>query len=559
MMRTRRVRMTRLWTGMGLALLIGSLAGAVGWSSDLGDLLKNTPLPRHVPAQLPALPANFSWPKDPDGISTSLDDAYPAAAHLPPGFAPDEAPAQDARLASDGQLVIGTGYYDFHLRSYCLHAGMYRPRASGDGYLLAPLRGPRAGVIGSLLRRSAGAPDIPQAQIQVLIWAILSGTTLARMPAEQRSVAERLLRPSELLELAGGWKDLIPDRVRQSLVDRVNQNLPDAYSRSVSAYLSLRDRLEAGSAAYADLEAIAAPQGDAVGPGSRAVDSGTWIAREGGYFVRFLPSGYVETQLQIYRPLAPTVHMSIEGRVESIDFNDGRSLQLSYEPVTYVYGDPDTRARLRFWRIHTAQFLGPEGTRSFDAHAVPAFSMLDGLSPAPAPASWHLPLISAAYAAESGGWVERKVSELSLEDLNELREFYGTAKETRNLGRGIGELMHPTPDCDLNGQMRELASGKALLGALKSASGITGALGGYVGQAAGFVDYLTLVSRMGASEAYILAGGCAGNGAGSTTNVDLPGMVAVPGDTNRQRLAQSAVAYGNGPSGSPIQLGQYQP
>jgi len=135
----RRAGLNRMCNPIVLSLLTSSLACAVGWSADFGDLLKKSPLPIHLPSQLPGLPTSFTWPKDPDGVSTSLVDAYPASKHLPYAFSPDEAPAVDARLASDGRLVIGTGHYDFHLRSYCLHAGMFRPRSSGDGYLLAPL------------------------------------------------------------------------------------------------------------------------------------------------------------------------------------------------------------------------------------------------------------------------------------------------------------------------------------------------------------------------------------------------------------------------------------
>ena len=555
---TGRTGLRRLWTLSRLAVLLVTLPRASAWSADISDLLKK-PLPIQLPSELTSLPAGFSWPKDPDGISTSLDDAYASTAHLPFTFAPAEPPAQDARLSSDGQLVIGTGNYDFHLRSYCLHAGMFRPRSSGDGYLLAPLKGPRAGVISSLLKRSAAAPDIPQAQIQVLIWAILSGTTLVKMPPEQRAVARRLLTSAELRELSGDWRDLIPDRAKQTLLNKANQNVPDAYRRSVSAYLSLRDRLESGSASYAELEAIAAPQGDAIGPKSRSIHSGEWTAHEGGYFIRFLPSGYTETVVQIYRPLTPTVHVTAEGRVESIDFNDGRQLKLSYEPITYVYVNPDTRAPVRFWELRTAQFAGPTGTTSFDAHNVPAFSVLDALAPPIESRSWEIPFISAAQAAGLGAWVERKVTELTPENASHFKEFAEGVKDTGELKRGIPELMHPKPDCNLDAQMRELASGKALLGSLKGASGINGGLGGYLVQASGFLDYVKLVSRIGASEGYILSGGCANNGAGSTATVDLPGMVAVPGNTNSQRLAQSPVPAGNGQSGSTIQLGEYKP
>src|SRR5690606_36445994 len=97
-----------------------------------------------------ALPVPLAGDKD--TITTSIDDALPVATHLEriDGLTPLPLPAS---------FEFGPGYYRGDVRSYCRHAGTYGP-TSGDGYLVAPLKGSHADIISGILARSAQHPEI---------------------------------------------------------------------------------------------------------------------------------------------------------------------------------------------------------------------------------------------------------------------------------------------------------------------------------------------------------------------------------------------------------------
>ncbi|MCD9027920.1 hypothetical protein LDO26_06835 [Luteimonas sp. BDR2-5] len=74
-------------------------------------------------------------------ITTNISDALPVAEHL-------HDLDQLAPLPLPEDFNFGPGYYRGTIRSYCLHAGTYGP-TTGDGYLIAPLKGNHAGSAAS--------------------------------------------------------------------------------------------------------------------------------------------------------------------------------------------------------------------------------------------------------------------------------------------------------------------------------------------------------------------------------------------------------------------------
>lgn len=81
-----------------------------------------------------------------EAVTTGISDARPVSPSLAlylKGLKPD----------ASRSLSFPAGYFHLRLQSYCLHAGTYGP-TTGDGYLLAPLKGDQAGLIGSILQRS---------------------------------------------------------------------------------------------------------------------------------------------------------------------------------------------------------------------------------------------------------------------------------------------------------------------------------------------------------------------------------------------------------------------
>ncbi|PYQ46961.1 MAG: hypothetical protein DMF59_20150, partial [Acidobacteria bacterium] len=139
-------------------------------------------------------------------LTTNLKDARTEIAFLDefqPIF-PRPLPAP----RTGGLIDLPAGAYAYVAQSYCLRPGAYGPghvergvAKNGSGYLYAPLRGPRAAIIGNVLKRSADHPEIGQKDIQVLLWAIIARTKIQEMPPERQRVAALLLTPEEIFQL----------------------------------------------------------------------------------------------------------------------------------------------------------------------------------------------------------------------------------------------------------------------------------------------------------------------------------------------------------------------
>ncbi|MFW6207047.1 MAG: hypothetical protein ACOC5J_03850, partial [Gemmatimonadota bacterium] len=143
-------------------------------------------------------------------ITTSVSDAVTGVPFLDEYRPTTWRPLSVLPRSDDNMFRLAPGRFAFVAQSYCLHAGTHGP-TEGRGYLWAPLRGPRADVIGSILERSVDHPEIPQRDVQTLIWAVLARAQFSDMPRERQLVAATLLTPEELLDLNGGALGLVPD------------------------------------------------------------------------------------------------------------------------------------------------------------------------------------------------------------------------------------------------------------------------------------------------------------------------------------------------------------
>jgi hypothetical protein len=85
----------------------------------------------------------------------------------------------------------------------------------------------------------------------------------------------------------------------------------------------LRGMLTTGAGSYADMERVAVLGGAAPrGEGSVDTPSGRWSAHPDGYFIRYIPSGYSQTLVQIWvepgstgvgRVYDPAQHIAVPG------------------------------------------------------------------------------------------------------------------------------------------------------------------------------------------------------------------------------------------------------
>jgi hypothetical protein len=201
------------------------------------------------------------------------------------------------RTPSGGFLLL-PGYFEMHVQSYCLHAGTHGP-GGGDGYLHAPPLGSAEDAVVSILRNSVARPDIPQQQIQQLLWAIVARAKFEDLRPDLKPVAAQLLTPRELATLNRGALDYIPGPA----FDRALQGMPRLVQQILRAEAELRQMLTSANSTFNDMERVAVLAGVApLGEGSREVSAGRWSRHPDGYYVRYLPRGYSHTLIQVWVP-----------------------------------------------------------------------------------------------------------------------------------------------------------------------------------------------------------------------------------------------------------------
>ena len=252
-------------------------------------------------------------------ITTSLPDARWAVDSLD-NFTPREAKRSLMQLqrTPNGGFVLQPGYYEFHDQSYCLKAGTHGP-GGGDGYLFAPPKGPAEDAVMTIVRNSVNKPNIPQHDIQVLLWAIIARTKFNDLDNNLKATAAQLLTPRQLALLNRTALDLVPGPA----LDAATNRMPPLVRQVFQAEAQLRQMLTTPGTPYDQLERVAVLAGMApLGEGSRQVPSGRWSLHPDGYYVRYLPASYTNTVVQIWVPQGspavgkeydPATHIAVPG------------------------------------------------------------------------------------------------------------------------------------------------------------------------------------------------------------------------------------------------------
>ena len=289
------------------AVAVSSPASAqLGGLGGLGDKLKK---------KLPI--GNLLGGKPP--ITTELADAKWGNAELD-NFTPREAARSLMTLqrTPNGGFVLQPGYYTFVNQSYCLKAGTHGP-GGGDGYLYAPPLGPAEDPVMTIIRNSVNRPEIAQSKIQQLLWAIIARAKFEDLTGDSKAVAAQLLTPRQLAGLNRSALDVLHGN---ALTDALG-GVPEPLRQIAQAEAQLRQMLTTPGATFAEMERIAVLSGNApLGAGSRETPSGRWSNHPDGYHVRYLPSGYSTTDVNIWVPQGspavgkeydPATHIAVPG------------------------------------------------------------------------------------------------------------------------------------------------------------------------------------------------------------------------------------------------------
>ncbi|MFW6438103.1 MAG: hypothetical protein ACOCZ7_03720, partial [Armatimonadota bacterium] len=253
--------------------------------------------------------------KEDPAISTSFDDAVYGVPILD-GFVPTvTAPMAQLPTTGDGAFIVALpGAYELEAKSFCLHAGTHGP-GQGEGYLWAPLKGEKAGVIQDILDRYMSHPEIEQEKVQSLIWGIQSKAKINDMPEELREVADVLLTRQQIRQLNGGALGMVPEE----LFDQAFVDVPREVRMVLEAEARLRDRLRQEVYDFDALEEVAVlagePEREEGGP---VIPRGRWSFQPDGFFVRYDPHGYSHTTVQLYAPEPFRALTDDLGRITSI-------------------------------------------------------------------------------------------------------------------------------------------------------------------------------------------------------------------------------------------------
>jgi len=271
------------------------------------------------------LPSLSSFLEGDPPITTSLDDARTEIA-----FLDDWSPIGWERLdglprTQQGAFRLRPGLFALEAQSYCMHAGTHGP-GGGDGYLYAPLAGPKAPIVQSILRNSVAHPEVEQRDIQVLIWAIIARTEFDEMPRQTQQTARALLSRDEIRDLSKGALGLVPESVMREAMSR----LPPVARQVFQAEAELRARLSRGVSSFEELERIAVLAGDPLAdPDSRPVPEERWSFDPDGYFVRYHPSGYSRTRVEVSVPKPVAIARNASGRIAGVYGSYGQRLEMT--------------------------------------------------------------------------------------------------------------------------------------------------------------------------------------------------------------------------------------
>jgi hypothetical protein len=230
-------------------------------------------------------------------ITTSLKDAKFGDASLEANNLPAAMPITMLERTPDGGFILQPGLYEMHAQSYCLHAGTYGP-GGGDGYSYAPVEGPAKDAVLSIARNSYMHPEIPQQQIQQLLWAIVARAKFEDLTPELKAVAARLLTPKQLATLNRSALDVISGGPLQQALGKA----PPGVRNILEAEARLRQMLTTPGATFAEMERIAVLAGEPPPEREAAASPRAVVKHPDGYYVRYMPQGYSYTVIQVWMP-----------------------------------------------------------------------------------------------------------------------------------------------------------------------------------------------------------------------------------------------------------------
>lgn len=485
------------------------------------DAFSQIPIPRIPVERIPGLDRVPGMDKilgKDAPVTTSLADALTEVSYLD-DFDPVY-PRILPKADDDGRFTLMPGTYSYRAQSYCLKAGTYRP-GQGEGYLYAPLKGPKAAIVQSILRRSAAKPQIPQGDVQYLLWAIIARAKLSDMQPKMQRTAAELLTPKELFDLNGGALGLIPEEVKQ----RALKNVPESVRRIVEAEARIREMMTRTNATFEEIERVAVLVGEPPPEeGDRTdVPRQRWSYHPDGYFVRYDPHGYSTTTVDIYVPDRFDIQRDELQRITRISDSRGNRVELTYSP---------SRQRDDISSLRASSFASIRLIESLGGEAVTTASWQN--------TGWTLSGLPGSTSQAAG-------ETLAMTDI--AQRVAAARKRQAEFGRLLapGFNRRRGASSDRSDALAELIDLAHLQDAVTAVAGEQGRTQLALRQSLNLIPMAWQASLRNASREQVtqvasmmaMAGPAQPSSGTQGTIVDPSGSVATPGQTARQRLGQS--------------------
>jgi len=233
-----------------------------------------------------------------DPITTNFDDCNKTET-MPANFGADSVKKKFCDLTSSYTSAQGftlkPGFYTGTFKSFCLKAGTHGP-GNGDGYLYAPLAGPKETIARTLITNWEQHPEIEQSKVQLLLWAIIAKTNFSKLSPDLQLAAAKLLNKNDLSALSSS----IMDYLSSEAMLKITNNLPEPAKTIVEIENKMRGLLYQANSSYDQIEQLAMLAG-AAAPNTD-FPRGIWGLHPDGYYIKYLPHSYTKTEVVIYVP-----------------------------------------------------------------------------------------------------------------------------------------------------------------------------------------------------------------------------------------------------------------
>ncbi|WP_316793896.1 hypothetical protein [Pedobacter frigoris] len=231
-------------------------------------------------------------------ITTNFDDCNKTEL-MPPGFGADSVKKKLCDLKSGYSATEGfslkPGFYTGTFKSFCLQAGTHGPD-KGNGYLFAPLAGPKEKIARTLIANWEQHPEIEQRKVQLLLWAIVAKTNFSKLSADLQLTAGVLLNKNDISALGS----TIVDYLSAEAMTKLTSNLPEPAKTIIEIENKIRGLMYQANASYDQIESLAMLGG--IAPADPDFPSGVWGLHPDGYYIKYLPHSYSKTEVVIYVP-----------------------------------------------------------------------------------------------------------------------------------------------------------------------------------------------------------------------------------------------------------------